>query len=143
MNKPVHRPQSAFSRGATSFTDEMTQRFAEAEQAVAQLAGAFREHSLKEVQATITTLEAGGVFETHRASVADLMHNLKGQGASFGYDLVTEIATNLYARLRAEPIDLEQPAPDTVRHLKAIETVLSNDIKGDGGESARRLLDAL
>jgi hypothetical protein len=67
-------------------------------------------------------------------------HDMKGQGGSFGYPLVTRIADAL-CRYLGHP-----PDPDTVDlavcaiHVDALHVIIQNDIPGDGGKLGREVL---
>jgi chemotaxis protein histidine kinase CheA len=60
-------------------------------------------------------------------------HDLRGQGATYGYDLITEVAECLfrYTSLLSNATALN---PDVLRaHADAMRAVVKNDVKGDGG----------
>ncbi|NQU71854.1 MAG: hypothetical protein HQ514_14975, partial [Rhodospirillales bacterium] len=70
-------------------------------------------------------------------------HNIKGQGSSFGYQLMTNIGGSLCDFIR----DCE-PATDfrlkvIEAHLAALEFVIDREIKGDGGDAGQGLVDKL
>jgi hypothetical protein len=67
------------------------------------------------------------------------MHNIKGQGASFGYPLVTRIGQSL-CRLIAPPRALDDAALKIAQaHLDALKLVLEKKIAGKGGEVGDKL----
>ncbi len=79
--------------------------------------------------------EAAGVFA--------VAHDIKGQGASFGYDLMTEVAGSLCELLRGRAaLDLAE-VEAAGAHIAALEDVLARGLTGDGGEDGRALLAAL
>ena len=68
---------------------------------------------------------------------------LKGQGGSFGYDLISRVGDSLKqftdTRSDANARDVEIIAA----HVDAMRRVLVDDIKGDGGEVGRAIVDGL
>ena len=78
--------------------------------------------------------------------IFSIIHNFKGTGRLFDYDLLTRISESLCDYLRnraAKPIK----NMNVVRiHLAALDFVVENQIRGQGGEAGKRLiakLDAL
>ena len=67
----------------------------------------------------------------------------KGQGGSFGYDLISQIGDSLKkfteGRNKVKPRDVEIIAA----HVNAMRVVMVQDIKGDGGEIGRAIVDSL
>jgi hypothetical protein len=67
------------------------------------------------------------------------MHNIKGQGASFGYPLVTRIGQSL-CRLVAPGRALDEAGLKLAQaHLDALKLVLEKQIAGKGGEVGDKL----
>jgi len=67
------------------------------------------------------------------------MHNIKGQGTSFGYPLVTRISQSL-CRLIAPGRVLEELGLKIAQaHLGALKLVLEQKIAGKGGEVGEKL----
>jgi HPt (histidine-containing phosphotransfer) domain-containing protein len=74
-----------------------------------------------------------------------ILHNLKGQGATFGYGFVTELADLGCAilRNRARPNALDQ-APHLISAVeRGLEITLSNRLKGDADDKRHALLARL
>jgi chemotaxis protein histidine kinase CheA len=82
-------------------------------------------------------------WETRKAEAHNIAHNLKGQGASFGYPLITSIAQSLLALLRGE----EKSAPCAIKvalaHVTALHTILEKNIQGGGGPRGEALVKRL
>lgn len=73
-----------------------------------------------------------------------ISHNIKGMGTSFGYPLMTDIGTSLCSYLRHVKNDRLEVSHDALDvHLKAMDTVFGNRIRGDGGASGKRLNERL
>ena len=68
---------------------------------------------------------------------------LKGQGGSFGYDLISQVGDSLKkfteSRREASPRDVEIIAA----HVQAMRVVMVEDIRGDGGDVGRAIVDGL
>ncbi len=68
---------------------------------------------------------------------------VKGQGGSFGYDLISQVGDSLKkfteSRKDASPRDVEIIAA----HVNAMRVVMVEDIKGDGGSVGRAIVDGL
>lgn len=61
-------------------------------------------------------------------------HDFKGEGASFGFPLVTEICRSLCLLIEMGATTVTKAHPPIEAHIGAIEAVLKNGIEGDGGE---------
>jgi hypothetical protein len=69
----------------------------------------------------------------------EIVHNIKGQGTSFGYPLMTRVGASLTILLKQA-----RTADDAVHkllaaHIETLRTVLEKDIKGSGGELGETL----
>ena len=78
-----------------------------------------------------------------RRDLHRIAHDIKGMGGSFGFPLMTEFGTSLCLYLR----DLPDGTPLIVElidaHMEAMDLVLREGIKGDGGDRERSLVAAL
>jgi hypothetical protein len=82
-----------------------------------------------------------------RAGALDRMfgiaHNMKGQGGSFGYDLVTSIGSSLCECLRGREAATDEIMRVIKAHIDGLAVVFEHDLKGDGGALGQRLADRL
>src|SRR5690554_5778102 len=119
---------------------------AQAEAAVAALRDSYR----MQLASDVAALEAAWACLGEGKSLADVFaevhaiaHNIKGQGGSFGYDLVTEIGASFCDYLRSG----KRVAPDELNiinmHIRMLRTVSENNITGDGGDTGRRIVEKL
>jgi chemotaxis protein histidine kinase CheA len=70
-------------------------------------------------------------------------HDIKGQGGSFNYPLMTRIGGALCRLLKERP-ELDDDALAVVlAHVEAMETVVVRRLEGDGGEVGTALLAGL
>jgi chemotaxis protein histidine kinase CheA len=87
--------------------------------------------------------DAAGLWPQKKAELCDIAHNLKGQGSSFGFPLITQIGLSLNRMLK----DLEQGDPRRIKialaHAQALSTVLEKNIQGTGGASGKALIQRL
>lgn len=99
---------------------------------------------LVNLDAALDKLRADGT--DHTAELKDMFRvalDMKGQGGSFGYILITAIADSLMKfiedRTEANEFDLEVIAA----HLAAMRAVFSHEVRDDGGPVGEQLMDGL
>jgi HPt (histidine-containing phosphotransfer) domain-containing protein len=116
-----------------------------AEQAVAAMAHSYLEWAAKDVgrlQAAVGTARPLG----EAASLEELRaiaHEVRGQGGSFGFPLISRVATSLYRLLR-ESEHLSAEGFDIVEaHVEALRAVVAQRVKGDGGSTGQQLAGEL
>lgn len=99
---------------------------------------------LAELEGILEELPAGGPAEAGLLARAyDMLHNMKGNGATFGYDLVTAIADSACGMIRRQTA-IEADRRDALRHhVAALRIVLDRKITGPGGDPGKRLMDRL
>jgi chemotaxis protein histidine kinase CheA len=121
---------------------------ARAEAAVASLAQDYASWALADVAKARAALAAAfddpAGCAPHVEALFRVGHDLKGQGSSFGYPLVTKIGHSLCAltRDRARPYDGK--LLDLAKsHLDAIDLILTKGIKGEGGKVGAELVAKL
>ena len=117
----------------------MSAVLARAQAAVDDLAKGYTTWARADVERARTSLDAALSDPAQRAKhVEDLFrvaHDLKGQGASFGYPLVTRIADSLCKLTRDRKLAYENRHLDLAKaHLDAAQLVLTKEIKGEGGQ---------
>jgi len=81
----------------------------------------------------------------HLRRLYSIAHNIKGQGGSFNYPLVTRIGQSL-CRFIAEAGEMElqeTELPIVQAHLDALKLILEQRISGEGGETATKLAERL
>jgi chemotaxis protein histidine kinase CheA len=72
-------------------------------------------------------------------------HDMKGQGGTFGYDLVTQVANHLcrlIERINAS-ISIKMQNEAIRIHIDALQLIFKNELSGDGGESGIALLQGI
>lgn len=71
------------------------------------------------------------------------VHNIKGQGTSFGYPLMTRVGESLSHLLKTIDIPSEPQLRLVEAHITALRLVMDQDIKGTGGEQGEALSSRL
>lgn len=75
-----------------------------------------------------------------------LVHDMKGQGGTFGYNLLSLIGDKLcrFIELSTNKDKMSELDMQVISlHIQALEVVLKNDLKSDGGEEGAMLLKGL
>ena len=74
-----------------------------------------------------------------RETLFRVAHDMKGQGATFGYDLVTDIGNHLCRYIeRQETFD--KPEMEAIEiHIKALRQIIDSKLIGDGGNQGQDL----
>ncbi len=121
----------------------LKETLARAEEATTALRANYTEWARIDVDQAQAILAAATSEADRRREHLDLvyaaMHNIKGQGASFGYPLVTRIGQSL-CRLIAPGRTLDDAALKIAQaHLDALKLVLDKKIAGKGGEVGDKL----
>lgn len=127
--------------------DDLPDAVREAEAAVAALAANYSEWVKEDLgQAREALARAQDSAPDNGAAVAAIFgvcHNIKGQGGSFGYDLVTSIGESLCDYIREGEAASEKKLKVIEAHIAAIEFVVENKISGDGGDAGKDLVAKL
>ena len=117
------RAQEMIAALKEEYLDRVSRELALMEEAIL----AARRGSAKQRRAALVTL-------------ARLGHEIKGQAGTFGYDLITTIGSSLCDYIE----QVKEPGPEHVTvleiHADAMRVVVSDDIRGEGGETGRKLL---
>jgi hypothetical protein len=116
---------------------------ARAQAAVADLAKSYGANTIADLDrcaALLKTAQANA--ESRAGSIKQLYgiaHNIKGQGSSFGYPLVTRIGHSLCTLVRQERAFTDSDLGVVQAHLDALRLILVKEIKGEGGEVGAKL----
>ncbi|MEQ8604455.1 MAG: response regulator [Marivibrio sp.] len=86
---------------------------------------------------------AVGDRRTQFSRINMIAHELRGMGTTFGYPLISAVAKGLFD-LTAHSWDRSDAALKAVRsHSTAMKRILREDMRGDGADAGRALLEAL
>ena len=74
-----------------------------------------------------------------RETLFRVVHDMKGQGATFGYDLVTDIGNHLCRYIERQD-NFDAPQMEAVEtHIKALRQIIDSKLTGDGGAQGQDL----
>ena len=118
-----------------------------AEEAIASLADSYLDSvadDIRKIDEAFAKLEAAtGDRKEELMGVFQEALNLKGQGGSFGYDLMTAIGNELCRFIEK----LDKAGPKEIEaiklHIDSMKFVIGNDIKGTGGDTGVKMLTGL
>jgi CheY-like chemotaxis protein len=72
-----------------------------------------------------------------------LAHELRGQGGTFGYPLISQFGTSLYSSTRQGCGKEDKDVEVVKAHIDSMRAVLREQVTGDGGEIGQALLSGL
>ena len=130
--------------GGGDISEEMLQR---AGQAVQALSDGFIRNAADDVEKLAQLYEQATADPANRVDavreIFSVSHDLRGQGATFDYPLLTRVGSSLCSV--AESID---PTDDKCfaiigLHIDALRAIIIRDIKGDGGPIGREIAAGL
>ncbi len=75
--------------------------------------------------------------------IARIAHDIKGQGGSFGYPLMSEIAASLGEFCKRTPDPRPAQLEIVTVHVDAMRAVMGGDMRGDAGDDGHTLLSML
>ncbi|MBT4711333.1 MAG: response regulator [Alphaproteobacteria bacterium] len=121
---------------------------AAADSKIEAVAGDYSDWALKSVRGlskSLTELSSdGGQSVKLLAELNNVAHELRGQGGTFGYPLVTEFAQSLFQATTDSRVKVTDNHMEFYKaHIDAINVVMTNKVKGDGGEVGQSLLKGL
>jgi chemotaxis protein histidine kinase CheA len=121
---------------------------ARAQAAVADLAKDYSGWALADVERARKALAAAtddaAQRGQHMEELFRVAHDLKGQGASFGYPLVTKVGDSLCRLTRDRKMQYDARHLDLAKsHLDAVQLILTKEIKGEGGQVGSDLVAKL
>ena len=113
-----------------------------AERAVAAMADSYLEWAARDVgrlQAALAEARSQPGDQTPIQRLREIAHEVRGQGGSFGFPLVSRIATSMYRLLR-EGTSFPASSLDIVdAHIEALRAVLAQRARGDGGPTGQQI----
>ena len=143
--KPPPTLQSKVEKGGPGAVD--MEALAKAEEVIANLSDDYLDwvnEDFERLENAYEQLKSGEGDEAENLdTVFQIAHDMKGQGGSFGYDLMTAIGDHL-CRL-VEKVDKAGPREiQMIRiHIDAMRVVITKELTGDGGDEGRKLLMGL
>jgi len=118
-----------------------------AEQAITNMADQYLDwvqEDIKRIDVAFAALAAArGEREKELDDVFQVAHDMKGQGGSFGYDLVTAIGNQL-CRLIEKLEHVGDAEVNAIKvHIDAMKLVVAQKMKGNGGKASDQILIGL
>jgi len=143
----VHVDTGSDDRGHEPGYNPLKETLARAEEATTALRANYTKWARADVDKTQTFLDSAKADLAVRREQLDhlyaAMHNMKGQGSSFGYPLVTRVSQSL-CRLLAPGRDVDDAGLKIAQaHLDALKLILDQQIAGKGGEIGEKLAQRL
>ena len=119
-----------------------------AEALIANLQGDFVvwvQDDLKKLQQSFDAAAALPPAERGHAmqEVFGVLHDMKGQGGSFGYPVITQIANTLCRFMESQSEFGPQEMEAVLVHINALRLVVAERLSGDGGTKGQKLLKGL
>jgi hypothetical protein len=119
-----------------------------AEALIANLQGDFVvwvQEDLKKLQAHFDAANAQPEAERAQAmkEVFGVLHDMKGQGGSFGYPLVTTIANTLCRFMESITSYGPQEMQAILLHVNTLRLIVAERLSGDGGTKGEKLVKGL
>ena len=123
--------------------DDLPEAVRKAQEAVAALAENFTEWMRADLDTALASLAKAKDSQPDNAShlrdIYSVCHNIKGQGGSFGYDLITNVGKSLCDYIHDTGSASARKLKVVEAHLTAIKFIVDRDIQGDGGQVGKQL----
>ncbi|MDF1720402.1 MAG: Hpt domain-containing protein [Minwuia sp.] len=123
------------------------ERIKAAEKAVLGMADDFRIWAMEDVaqmRDIIADCSAGSLHVVdERERIYDISHNVKGQGSTFGYTLLTSVADNLCNFLDRQNELNSEHLPVMAAHTEALSAILRFNVKGSDNPTGQEIVRSL
>lgn len=142
MVQQTHQLKGRMVPGGTVAID--AEAVARAEKVIAAMADEYVDWATKDLvhmEALLDHLSAAEAADAHARvqELFEIAHNVKGQGGSFGYPLITEIG-NLLCRYCERVEQVTEEDVRLLRHcLDSMRMILTEKLTGDGGPKGTAL----
>lgn len=140
----IIKPKVDLRSKAPEVSESLDDLIAKADAAVAEMALEYPARVEEELAKLIVLVEqantaVGEPQKERLQQIYDMAHDFKGQGGSFGYDLISRIGASLCRLLHSKEV-IKQAEGELIKaHYDAFRAVIGNDIKGDGGKLGNQL----
>ena len=119
-----------------------------AEKVIANLSDSYLDwvqEDLKKISAAFEELKAGrGVQKDVLQNIFRVAHDMKGQGGSFGYNLMTSVGNELCRMIEKMPSPLTQAHISAIGvHIDSMKLIIAQRLKGDAGKTGEAMLAGL
>jgi len=119
-----------------------------AEQVLAGLSDSYLDwvqEDLKNISAAFEELKAGKGDQTKiLGDIFRISHDMKGQGGSFGYNLMTAVGNELCRMLEKLPSPIGPAHVEAIGvHVDSMKLIIAQKMKGDAGQAGAAILAGL
>jgi HPt (histidine-containing phosphotransfer) domain-containing protein len=140
----IHLPNALAAKVGSFRPDEA--QLDEIDAKIAELGNSYPDMvapELERLDALWTQLKSGSAEPGSDKAFFQVAHDFKGQGASFGFPLVSMVAASLCTLLERGAVALPAAHAAIEAHLAALRTIVRRRIQGDGGKIGTKLVDGL
>lgn len=119
--------------------------FKRAEEAVSKLSEQYRDWALSDIETLrgcVANISGDATRDEAIAKIRSIAHDMRGQGSTFGYPLITQIAQSISGTLKMS-LDTEALIADLSAHIDTVEAIIEIEATGDGGDKGRDILQSL
>lgn len=96
-----------------------------------------------EMRTLWTAIKSGHGSDDVIERIGQIVHDFKGEGSSFGFPIVSSVAETLCLLCTRGQISTAALQNIVEAHVAAIEAVLTNEIRGDGGLAGEAIVQML
>ncbi|MDP6565763.1 MAG: hypothetical protein QF578_13135 [Alphaproteobacteria bacterium] len=79
----------------------------------------------------------------HFATINEIAHDMKGQGGTFGYPLISHFGESLYESTKSREDYTDNQVELMKAHVDGMKAVISGRVSGDGGDIGKELIASL
>ncbi len=98
---------------------------------------------LMEVFEKAKSLNGNQRVQVIQSELFPIAHDVKGQGATFDYDLITQVADHLCRYIEKKSSYGPKELDDIELHIVILNKIIDAHLTGDGGESGLKLLSQI
>ncbi len=131
----------------TADDQALRERIAQAEAAVAALTDVYLANVKQEIEElrglSAAMRRSPGAHAEAAEQIFTIAHNIKGQGGSFGFDLVTQVGSSLCEITRHQRCLTAAELARVDDHVRVLDVIVQKGIRGDGGALGAQLIEKL
>ena len=119
--------------------------FKRAEEAVSKLSEQYRDWALSDIDTLrdcTDKISGDATRDEAVAKIRSIAHDMRGQGSTFGYPLITQVAQSISETLKLS-LDSGKLIAQMNAHIDTVEAIIENEATGDGGDMGRDILKSL
>lgn len=123
----------------------LKQAIADADRAIERLSQDYAKHLAEDMAALEKDMAAVKAATTaaNLKALFRLVHNMRGQAATFGFPLITEVGRSLCLYLLETEHESEVNVALIEQHVNALRVIYRERIEGHGDELSRQVVEAL